>query len=143
MERDTVSYPRLLHCDSQVFSDVCMHRNTATLMCTQLGHVSTQRCQDFALTTELQNTDCGLEELAYLQATDDKVSVEMWRPLCEDYLHFSKRCSMVVLMNEKPEKALWSMESMKFLSLWERRGFSLRNSLSKLLQSLAAFCTRK
>lgn len=66
----------------------------------------------------------------------------MWRPLCKDRPHFSKRCSMLGLMNEKPEKALWSMESMKFLSLWDRRGFSLRNSLSKLLQSLAALCRR-
>lgn len=43
-------------------------------------------------------------------------------------------------MKEKPAKADWSMESMKFLSPWERRGFSLRNSLSKLLQSFGAFC---
>jgi hypothetical protein len=42
-------------------------------------------------------------------------------------------------MKEKPSKAVWSMESMKFLSLKDSRGFSLRNSRSKLLQSLADF----
>lgn len=48
--------------------------------------------------------------------------------------------SSLGLMKEKPAKAAWSMESMRFLSAWESRGFSLRNSRSKLLQSLGDFC---
>lgn len=48
--------------------------------------------------------------------------------------------SSLGLMKEKPLKAVWSMESMRFLSAWERRGFSFRNSRSKLLQSLGDFC---
>lgn len=51
--------------------------------------------------------------------------------------------SSLGLMKEKPANAAWSMESMRFLSAWERRGFSLRNSRSKLLQSLADFCGRR
>jgi len=47
--------------------------------------------------------------------------------------------SILGLMKEKPLKAVWSIESIRFLSPRERRGFSLRNSRSKLLQSLADF----
>lgn len=54
--------------------------------------------------------------------------------------HFFIMCSSLGLTKEKPENAAWSMESMRFLSAWERRGFSLRNSRSKLLQSLGDFC---
>lgn len=43
-------------------------------------------------------------------------------------------------MKENPSNADWSMESMRFLSAWESRGFSFRNSRSKLLQSLGDFC---
>lgn len=55
-------------------------------------------------------------------------------------LHLLIICSSLGLTKEKPLNALWSMESMRFLSPWDRRGFSLRNSRSKLLQSLADFC---
>lgn len=55
-------------------------------------------------------------------------------------LHLVIICSSLGLTKEKPANADWSMESMRFLSAWERRGFSLRNSRSKLLQSLADFC---
>lgn len=48
--------------------------------------------------------------------------------------------SSLGLMKEKPAKAAWSIESMRFLSAWERRGFSFRNSRSKLLWSLGDFC---
>lgn len=103
--------------------------------------------EDFVLVTELQNTDCRTAHLSVgLQCDRIRELLENSRdvaPLCDYSSHFSKRCSIFGLMNEKPEKALWSMESMKFLSLWERRGFSLRNSRSKLLQSFAAFCNRK
>lgn len=59
-----------------------------------------------------------------------------------DYLslHLLIICSSLGLTKEKPENAVWSIESMRFLSAWDRRGFSLRNSRSKLLQSLADFC---
>lgn len=54
--------------------------------------------------------------------------------------HLLIRCSSLGLTKENPAKADWSMESMRFLSAWERRGFSFRNSRSKLLQSLGDFC---
>lgn len=55
-------------------------------------------------------------------------------------LHLSIMRSILGLIKEKPAKAVWSIESIRFLSVWERRGFSLRNSRSKLLQSLGPFC---
>lgn len=54
--------------------------------------------------------------------------------------HLLIMCSSLGLMKEKPANAAWSMESMRFLSAWDSRGFSLRNSRSKLLQSLGDFC---
>lgn len=47
--------------------------------------------------------------------------------------HFSRNCSNLGFTKEKPRKADWSIESMRFLSLKERLGFSFRNSGSKLL----------
>lgn len=54
--------------------------------------------------------------------------------------HLLIMLSSLGLMKEKPAKAAWSMESMRFLSAWDSLGFSLRNSRSKLLQSLGDFC---
>lgn len=51
--------------------------------------------------------------------------------------------SILGLTKEKPLNAFWSMVSMSFLSPCERRGFSFRNSRSKLLQSLGDFCRQK
>lgn len=56
------------------------------------------------------------------------------------FFHLLIMFSSLGLMKEKPAKAAWSMESMRFLSAWESLGFSLRNSRSKLLQSLGDFC---
>lgn len=141
----------LLICSLQP-SDVSMHTNTSTSIYTEQEPPSTRYSwhsqeEDFVLVTELQNTDCRTAHLSVgLQCDRIRELSENSRdvaPLCDYSSHFSKRCSIFGLMNEKPENALWSMESMKFLSLWERRGFSLRNSRSKLLQSFAAFCNWK
>ena len=51
----------------------------------------------------------------------------VWEP------QFSRSLSNLGFRKEKPANAVWSMESMRFLSLKERRGFSFRNSWSKLL----------
>lgn len=45
----------------------------------------------------------------------------------------SRNCSNLGFTKEKPWKAVWSIESMRFLSLKESLGFSFRNSGSKLL----------
>lgn len=47
--------------------------------------------------------------------------------------HYSRNCSYLGFTKEKPLKAVWSIESMRFLSLKESWGFSFRNSGSKLL----------
>lgn len=57
--------------------------------------------------------------------------------------HLLIRGSSLGLTKEKPANAAWSMESMSILSPWDNRGFSFRNSLSKLLQSLGDFWERK
>lgn len=148
MERETDSHLWFLHWDSQGLSDVFMHRNTATLIYTKtrtplysalpwLGAYN--RVTKYWLRIGRACFSAGNWQQKECKNSGDVAPSCLF--VCEHCHHFSKRCSMAGLMNEKPEKALWSMESMKFLSLWDRRGFSLRNSLSKLLQSLAAFCT--
>lgn len=53
--------------------------------------------------------------------------------------HLLIKGSSLGLMKEKPANAVWSIESMSILSPCDSRGFSFRNSLSKLLQSLGDF----
>lgn len=71
---------------------------------------------------------------------EDKVCFRVLHVLMAISLHFFIIGSSVGLTKENPANADWSMESMRFLSPWESRGFSFKNSLSKLLQSLGDFC---
>lgn len=53
--------------------------------------------------------------------------------------HLLIKGSSLGFTKEKPANAAWSMESMSIFSPWDSRGFSFKNSLSKLLQSLGDF----
>ena len=148
----------LCQCFSVNEGIVCVRVFVGIWMCVCLYVISNEHVTKFAECTEHRisdiSTDYSFDHKRNTPFADSilwstsNVTLALFLPFAKNhappspffYCFLSRMCSNLGLIKEKPLKAVWSMESMRVLSQWDSLGFSLRNSLSKLLQSLGDFC---